>query len=379
MLDSSRILAASLVLAMTGSFLATTTTEARTTPAANDQAGALVMREGDGQNVAGWTEHGSVRANHADGSANGELRHLRSIADRLVAIGSTVEPGDGPRHDVVYHTLDGMTWFPATVPSTKPRFSDLASAGEALVLGGSDRVGGKRKARLWTSSDGVGWTKLAVPSRLKRIDQIVSAGAEDAPLVVRSGQNLWARQDGDDWTFITKLIDMPILHGPGGFLAAQFPNRILLHWDDDLGSITEVPLPKAMGKNPDLLADAQLFALEDQWILVPHVLTNPDTIYASSDGLAWTEIPRPGGIVAGAVRWMADVGAGVQAFGAVDGDDGDEGGIWTFVPGEPVAEPATMARSDEFIDAPVAFGDGYAASGLRMGRRWALTSWGMPS
>jgi hypothetical protein len=172
---------------------------------------------------------------------------------------------------------------------------------------------------------------------------------------------------------------VPILHGPGGFLAAQFPNKILLHWDDDLASIEEVPLPKAMGKNPDLLADAQLFALEDQWILVPHVLTNPDTIYASSDGLAWTEIPRPGGIVAGAVRWMADVGAGVQAFGAVDGDDGDEGGIWTFEPGEPVAEPATMARSDEFIDAPVAFGDGYAASGLRMGRRWALTSWGMPS
>jgi hypothetical protein len=336
------------------------------------------MGAGSGENVGGWTEQGSVRSNRADGSANGELRHLQAIADELVALGSTIEPHDGPRHDVLYHTLDGMTWSPAAVPARKPRFSDLASAGEALVLGGSDRVRGKRKARLWASSDGVTWKKLAVPSKLKRIDQIVSAGTADAPLVVRSGQDLWAQQDGGDWTFITKLIDMSILHGPGGYLAAQFPNRILLHWDDDLASIKEVPLPKAMGKNPDLLADAQLFALEDQWVLVPHVVTNPDTIYTSTDGLTWTEIPRPVGIVAGAVRWMADVGAGVQAFGAVDGDDGDEGGIWTFVPGEPVAEASTMAHSDEFIDAPVAFGDGYAASGLRMGRRWALTSWGMP-
>ena len=126
-----------------------------------------------------------------------------------------------------------------------------------------------------------------------------------------------------------------------------------------------------MGRNESLLADAQLFALEDQWLLVPHVVTNPDTIYTSRDGLEWTEIPRPPGILAGAVRWVTDIGAEVQAFGAVD----DEGGIWTFVPGERVREAATMAGSDEFIDVPVAFGAGYAASGLKMGRAWELTSW----
>jgi hypothetical protein len=80
-------------------------------------------------------------------------------------------------------------------------------------------------------------------------------------------------------------------------------------------------------------------------------------------------------MVAGAVRWMADIDGQVQAFGAVDGDDGDEGGIWTFVPGEPVADAETMAGSDEFIDTPVEFGDGYAATGLKMGRDWNLTTW----
>jgi hypothetical protein len=72
---------------------------------------------------------------------------------------------------------------------------------------------------------------------------------------------------------------------------------------------------------------------------------------------------------------MADAGDEVQAFGAVDGDDGDAGGIRTFVPGETVAEAETMAGSDEFIDTPVEFANGYAATGLKMGRDWELTTW----
>ncbi len=133
--------------------------------------------------------------------------------------------------------------------------------------------------------------------------------------------------------------------------------------------------PKLSKGGPGLVSDMQLFATDDLWILVPHVLASPDAIYTSPDGIEWTEAPRPPGILAGAVRWMADIDGQVQALGAVDGDDTDAAGIWTFVPGEPVADAEIMDRSDEFIDRPVAFGDGYAATGLYMGRGYELTSW----
>lgn len=333
---------------------------------------ALVMGAGKGGDVAGWTEVGRTDTDAGDGSKHGEMRRLQAVGDRLVVLGSTSGPNEGPIGDVIYHSVDGVDWIPTTVPGNEPKIADLARTTEGLVAAGSDRVDGARVARMWSSPDGITWTEAAAPPDLKRIDQIVSA---EAPIALRGGRDLWTSEDGTEWTFANKIIDSSILRGPGGFLIWQLNDVVAMTRSTDLVSgLSEVGLPNRISKGGNaLVRDTQIFALDDLWVLVPHVVNYPDTIFTSPDGLEWTEVPRPPGIIAGAVRWMADVGDEVQVFGAVDG--GGDGGIWTFVPGEPVGAAEIMADSDAFIDAPVAFADGYAATGLKMGRNQRLTSW----
>jgi hypothetical protein len=345
------------------------------TPESVASDGALVMGAGSGQTVAGWSELGRLDTDNEDGSSYGEMRHLQAVGDRLVAIGSTHAADEGPTRDVIYHSLDGVTWLPAGVPGDAPRISHLAATADGVVAAGSDTIDGSRVARIWSSSDGIGWVDVEAPPELKRIDRIVSA---DAPLAVQSGRGVWANDDGTEWRLVDRLgTDMTLVKGPGGYLSWQFVDvATVLHRDDLTSGWTEVGLPAKLSRGgPAVVSDMQIFALDDLWVLVPHVTSSPDAIYISPDGIEWTEAPRPPGMVAGAVRWMADIDGQVQAFGAVDGDEGDEGGIWTFVPGEPVADAETMAGSDEFIDTPVEFGGGYLATGLKMGRDPKLTTW----
>jgi hypothetical protein len=408
MFTGLKVVAAGIVLAMAGGFLITTmalpsrdgdnppaaittdpspvadpssapevspTSVPVATPVATVEAEALVMDAASGQSVAGWTEIGRLDTNDEDGSGHGEMRRLQAVGDRLVAIGSTRAANEGPTRDVVYHSLDGVTWVPAAIPGSQPTIADLAATAEGIVAAGSDTIDGTRVARIWSSSDGIEWLEVEAPPDLKRIDRIVSA---DAPLAVQGGRAIWANDDGTEWRLVDRLgTDMTFVKGPGGYLSWQLIDAvILLHRTDLASGSNEVGLPAKLSRGgPGLVQDMQIFALDDLWVLVPHVLSSPDAIYTSPDGIEWTEAPRPPGMVAGAVRWMADIDGRVQAFGAVDGDEGDEGGIWTFVPGEPVAEAETMAGSDEFIDTPVAFGDGYAATGLKMGRDPQLTTW----
>jgi hypothetical protein len=332
---------------------------------------ALVMGAGKGGDVAGWSEVGRTPTTADDGTKHGEMRHPKSVADRLVAIGSISGPNEGPIGDVLYHSIDGVTWVPTTVPGNEPKIADLASTSDGLMAAGSDVVDGTREARIWSSTDGIAWAEAAAPD-LKRIDQIVSA---EGPVAVRGGKDLWTSADGTEWTFANKIVNSSILRGPGGFLTWQLGDFVTIVRSTDLVSgLTEVGLPNRVSKGGDaLVRDTQIFATDDLWVLVPHVLNYPDAILTSPDGLEWTEIPRPPGMIAGTVRWMANIGDEVQAFGPVDG--AGDGGIWTFVPGEPVGEAEIMADNDAFINAPVAFGDGYAATGLKMGRNQRLTSW----
>ncbi len=353
---------------------ASPTGEVEAVPESADLADALVMDPSSGQSVAGWTEVGRISSTDGD-TEYGEMRHLQTIGDHLAVIGSYHRPAEGPIHDVIYRSVDGISWVPAAVPGNEPSINDLATTAEGLVAAGSDKVDGADVARIWSSPDGIDWTEVAAPTDLKRIDQIVSS---EEPLIVRGGRQLWANNDGTEWTLANRLgKDMSVLKGPGGFLLWQFIEvTTVLHSTDLMSGSTEVGMPAKLSKGgPGVVSDMQIFATDDLWVLVPHVLSSPDAIYTSSDGIEWTEAPRPPGIVAGAVRWMADIDGQIQALGAVDGDDTDAAGIWTFVPGEPVADPEIMDRADEFIDAPVAFGDGYAATGLYMGRGYELTSW----
>ena len=408
MFTGMKVVAAGVVLAMVGGFLITTMTlpprdgdnppAAGTTapsPVANPSSvpeaspsgapdatpeptvdvAALVMDAGSGQSVAGWTEIARLDTSNQDGSGYGEMRRLQAVGDRLVAIGSTQAANEGPTRDVVYHSVDGVTWVPAAIPGSQPTIADLAATAAGIVAAGSDSIDGTRVARIWSSSDGIEWLEVDAPPDQKRIDRIVSA---DAPLAVQSGRAVWVNDDGDGWTLVDRLgTDMSLMKGPGGYLSWQFIDvATLLHRDDLASGVTEVSLPAKLSRGgAAVVSDTQIFALDDLWVLVPHVSSSPDAIYISPDGIEWTEAPRPPGMVAGAVRWMADIDGRVQAFGAVDGDEGDEGGIWTFVLGEPVGDAETMAGSDEFIDAPVEFEGGYVATGLKMGRDWTLTTW----
>jgi hypothetical protein len=336
-------------------------------------ADALVMSASSQQGAAGWTEIGRVSASPAKNTHYAEMRHLQAIGDRLVAIGTYHSPDTGKGdHDAIFSSLDGITWVPAAMPGDEPTISDLATTSDGLVAAGSDTIDGAQVPRIWSSADGVDWTELDAPAELKRVDQTVSA---EAPLAVLGGQQLWTNDDGA-WTFVTKLVNMSIAKGPDGYLAWQFADVATMLHSADLTSWNEVGLPRKVSKGgANLLVDTQVFALDDQWILLPHVVTSPDVMYTSVDGIEWTEAPRPPGIIAGAVQWMADIDGQVQAFGAVDGDDTDAAGIWTLTPGEPVADPEIMGDAADLIAPPIAFGDGYAATGLYMGSGSELTSW----
>ena len=340
-------------------------------PEASLPEGALIMGAGKGGDVAGWSEIGRTPYTADDGSKHGEMRHLQVVGDRLVAIGSISGPNEGAIVDVLYHSLDGVNWVPAALPGNEPTIADLAATGDGLMAAGSEVVDGTREARVWTSPDGIAWTEAAAPP-LKRINQIVSA---EGPIAVVGGNELWTSEDGADWSEGTKIINSSILRGPGGFLVWQLSDVVsTIHSTDLTSGWTEVGMPNRLEKGGNaLVRDTQIFATDDLWVLVPHVLNYPDSILTSPDGREWTEVPRPPGIIAGTVRWVADIGDELQIHGPVEGANAS--GIWTFVPGEPVGEAEILADGDAFIDAPVSFGDGYAATGLKMGKNWRLTSW----
>ncbi len=163
MFTALKVVAAGIVLAMVGGFLITTMTlpsrdgeqpagrdhvlpppvadpssapEASptgvpdATPVATVEADSLVMDAASGQSVAGWTEIGRLGTGNEDGSGHGEMRRLQAVGDRLVAIGSTRAANEGPTRDVVYHSLDGVTWVPAAIPGSRPTIADLAATAE---------------------------------------------------------------------------------------------------------------------------------------------------------------------------------------------------------------------------------------------------------
>ncbi len=344
-------------------------------------AGALVMEPGSGETVAGFTQIGRLSAN--GDPRFGELQDLQSVGERLVARSSVNESKEA-HHDVILHSRDGLTWLPATVPGDDPVFEDLASSGTGLMLAGSTLVDGKREAALWTSSDGVAWTVVPAPA-VSRIDQIVLAGD---PTVVRTGNRVWVDGDGGEWSIWNKVPNSSILHGPGGLLTWQGGGQDqtvptwVLHNQDTQSPTTEVVLPEALqwnvvGPNPPNMGIG-VFALDDEWVMVGSEAKAPDTIHVSANGLDWQDVPRPPGMSEGAVRWMAQVGDQVQAFGTVAGEDSTHGAIWTWRLGEPVGQPETLeGTGDEWIDAPVAWQGGYMATGYERNRDQYLTLWQM--
>jgi hypothetical protein len=66
----------------------------------------------------------------------------------------------------------------------------------------------------------------------------------------------------------------------------------------------------------------------------------------------------------------------MQAFGNLMTDDATPTGLWSWQLGDEAATGLPLDESgDVYINQPVAFGDGYVATGLDRGRDSAITVW----
>jgi hypothetical protein len=354
--------------------------------AATSPDGAIVMGAPSGASVDGWTEVGRTPVVDADGNSLADLSDLTAVYDRLLAIGTLDESPEGPSHQVVLTSTDGLTWVPVEVPGTDPVVTDLAATSNGLLAGGSVMDGDERRGNLWTSLDGLTWTSEATPP-FAEVQRIVSA---EAPLVVTAAgrrPSVWVNVGDDDWTASRRVNDFSIARGPGGFLMWRgggqdrtVPTR-LLH-SVDAKDFKEVELPAALTKGDDAFAGVSVFALADRWVLVPSDVKLPHTIYPSVDGLTWEAAPRPTGMTE-PVRGIAYVGDEAQAFGYGTPPEADPSelvptptALWAWQLGEAALEAAVLdPEGDDSIDAPVEFADGYTALGRDGGEDAHVTVW----
>jgi hypothetical protein len=344
-------------------------------------ADPIVMDPGSGQTVAGWTEIGRASSSLEGPGSLGAMRELQTLGDGLVALGSITAKRFGGQRDFIFHSSDGLTWVPTTVPGEGPVIRDIAATGDSILAAGLAKVDGERAGRLWSTSDGSEWVQIDAPP-VKRIDQIVSA---EEPLAVKAspGNWVWVRGDDGEWTAGSRLAKMRVLRGPGGYLAWQgggqdltVPTTVIR--STDLTGWDEVVLPEPLTQGHDAFAGISVFALEDEWVLIPSPVKLPDTIYTSVGGLDWQEAPRPPRMdYEDLVSWVADVGDQVQAVGIAKAPADDQPSplsLWTWELGQPAGEPVTLwsgRGGDEIlsIGAPVAFEGGYVAmEGLSLWR-----------
>ena len=199
---------------------------------------------------------------------------------------------------------------------------------------------------------------------------------------------VWVSENGgEDWSTSRRINDFRIAQGPGGFLMwrgggqDQMRATRLMHSADGT-DFRDVDLPAALTEGDDAQAGVSIFALDGRWVLVPSEVKLPDTIYTSTDGLTWVEVPRPMRMTED-VRWVASIGDETQAFGhatAVEEDPTDlvpsPASLWSWTLGDPSSDPLDLdPEGDDTVDAPVAIGDAYVAVGRDNGRDPHITVW----
>jgi hypothetical protein len=334
---------------------------------------SVVMGPPSGASVGGWTEIGRLPATSAAACGFG-ISDLHALGDRLVALGGLGRDDEGEFQPTVLHSTDGLTWIPASVPGRDARFTDLEPSADGLLMGGSVRGADRREGRLWSSMDGLTWTEVPAPPE-RAIWQIVST---EAPRAVRLANRLWVTHDGTNWIRGTRLIDDTVQRGPGGFLAIlDIGTRALpeLRHSDDLTVWTEVAgAPDALEEGDPATSEVVTFPLAEEWVMVASRDVAPDVIWTSPDGLTWSEVPRPVGMSDENVRWIANVGDETQAFAYDRG--GGPTGLWTWRLGEEAPDLLPLdPDGHDRMDAPVAFGDGYVATGHDAGEDAAITIW----
>jgi hypothetical protein len=294
-----------------------------------------------------------------------------AIDDRLVMVVHVNEP-DGGSHDVILTTTDGQTWLPSTLPGNDPWIDDLVATNKGLLAVGHDGAPPEWQARLWASDDGVTWTELEAPPDIA-LTAVVSA--ED-PLAVRSFDWLWIQGDDREWIKGTRLTNMSLLSGPGGFLAwddrAGEDSRAFLMHSTDLLEWEDVDLSGARGPAEAVdQGDIAIHSTDEGWFFVPSRSVAPDTIFTSRDGLAWQEAPRPPGM--DRPFWVAAVGDEIHAFERrVNGPSL----LWTWRHGEAAGAPERAGLRQRIgLFPPIEWqGDGVTLN-FRAPTEWSLELW----
>jgi hypothetical protein len=327
--------------------------------------------------VGGWREVG--RMGHApDAVISGRIRDgIAVVGDRLVSVSGFCAPDDGPCWDVSWHTTDGVTWSPGTLPGVNPQVTGLAVTSDGLIAVGYVQPDWNDEGAIWSTSDGIDWSQMTGPP----VAEVSGVAVSDGAVVVSTRRGLWASTDMSEWTRIKGPKNVfGLVSGPGGFLAWSgggqdrvLPTRV---WRSVDGfDWAEVKLPKALRKGHDAFAGIDIFGLEDQWVLVPDNVKLPKTVFVSADGERWRSAPRPPRMID--AWWMADIGGQVQAGGKPFFSH-ERFRLWSWQPGRAAHKPDALPRGVT-INEPVAWHDGHVAFGSTGTGSQSLWRWEQPA
>lgn len=348
-------------------------TEAQATAGAtaspDEQALEFTFEPVEGRSFESWIEVG-----RAPGS-DGYMTRLRVLDGRLLAAGRWMPAGEAfERSNRAWFSDDGWTWTATTLPGASPQVNDLevrpdGSMAIAVGYSADDWTGA-----IWVTSDGVEWQAARPPSK----GEVDAVAVSDEVVAVSAGYRLWTTTDLDEWRRVKGPGTVSgVAYGPGGFLATEGGGQDLISetavWHSADGiEWAKVKLPKAL-RNASV--GVSVFPFDEEWLLVPD---KRGLMYRSTDGRRWRQVPRPPGLTEGYVVWMLDLGEAVQAEGHLFRRRNPGSGVWTFVPGEPVAKPKSAPEGFIRTDAPVAWDDGYLGVGSMEGEgpdTTVLTLW----
>jgi hypothetical protein len=264
------------------------------------------------------------------GKGHSQVRFLRTVGDRLVAIGTSGVDhcsGDGPGQAcdalpvMTWISTDGRAWTrQASPPSMKgAALGDVAGDGTRLVAVGDLGYG---KPRIWTSGDGIAWAAVATPT-----DTFADAGFEGVvawrggwisvgeiggtePVCCagpgRGGTAVaWHSADGLTWQRATTTPAQSTagsfdgLHaGSDGVAAIEAPSGDLggletILWTTSDGTTwTQTPDPNSTGQFGEFASDGRLI------LRTASTETGPVTMAVSRDGATWRDLVNTGAVAA---------------------------------------------------------------------------------
>jgi len=279
--------------------------------------------------------------------ANASIRNVARVSDGYIATGCTTLPGeltcDQP---AIWRATDAVAWSePTTLPMAPGETAGLAKAAVAvpagLVVGGEVRLAGDRvHAALWFTPDGRSFERIADDAALEDAsvvalttlgDRVIAIGA--GAFMEPAGFRAWSSDDGRTWADAT----------PAG-VGEPFPTGVLAREDG-------------------LVA----------WGPTCSVCPPSTAWWVSADGSHWAEKAVDLGGRFANVTVVAEVEAGLVAYGTLGGGDDPVTPAGWFLPSDAeqwVTAVAPPAPTPGTVDRFLLVGHGSVLAG---------TAWGQPA